>query len=83
MKQTKTTYDVLFAADHFVMVTTVEMPASPDRRDIEEQAWYRLTEVYGATWVLETKGFVNQVSIQEVEPLQLPGDLSDAGLEEE
>ena len=82
MKQTKTTYDVLFAADHFVMVTTVEMPASPDRRDIEEQAWYRLTEVYGATWVLETKGFINQVSIQEMEPVQLPGDLEDAGIEE-
>ena len=82
MKQTKTTYDVLFAADHFVMVTTVEMPASPDKRDIEEQAWYRLTEVYGATWVLETKGFINQVTMQEMEPMPLPGDLEDAGVEE-
>jgi len=52
------------AADHFIMVTTVEMPATPDKRDIEEQAWYRLTEVYGATWVLETKGFVTRVSIE-------------------
>ena len=82
MKQTKTTYDVLFAADHFVMVTTVEMPATPDKRDIEEQAWYRLTEVYGATWVLETKGFINQVTMQEMEPMPLPGDLEDAGVEE-
>ena len=64
-KQTKVTYDVLFAADYFVMVTTVEMPASPDKRDVEEQAWYRLTEVYGASWVLETKSNINQVSIEE------------------
>jgi len=64
VKQTKLTYDVLMAADHFIMVTTVEMPATPDKRDIEEQAWYRLTEVYGATWVLETKGFVTRVSIE-------------------
>ena len=81
-KQTKLTYDVLMAADHFIMVTTVEMPHTPDKRDIEEQAWYRLTEVYGATWVLETKGFINQVSIQEMEPVQLPGDPQDAGIEE-
>ena len=82
MKQTKTTYDVLFVADHFVMVTTVEMPHTPDKRDIEEQAWYRLTEVYGATWVLETKGFINQVTMQEMEPMPLPGDLEDTGIEE-
>jgi len=82
MKQTKTTYDVLMAADHFVMVTTVEMPHTPDKRDIEEQAWYRLTEVYGATWVLETKGFINQVSIEEAAIPQI-GDLSDAGIEDE
>jgi hypothetical protein len=40
-----------------------------------------LTEVYGATWVLETKGFVNQVSIEEAAAPQV-GDLSDAGVEE-
>ena len=82
MKQTKVEYDVLFVADHFVMVTTVEMPHTPDKRDIEEQAWYRLTEVYGATWVLETKGFINQVTMQEMEPMPLPGDLEDTGIEE-
>lgn len=83
MKQTKTTYDILMMADHFIMVTTVEMPATPDKRDVEEQAWYRLTEVYGATWVLETKGFVTRVSIEEQAPVVVPGDLLDAGVEDE
>ena len=35
-------YDVLFLADHFVMVTTVETIPSVDNRDIEKAALIRL-----------------------------------------
>jgi hypothetical protein len=58
------TADVLFAADHFVMVTTVEVVYSPDQRDIEKAAWDRLGAEYGVDWVGMTKQFIKQVSIE-------------------
>lgn len=60
------TADVLFAADHFVMVTTVEVVYSPDQRDIEKAAWDRLSAEYGIDWVGMTKQFINQVSVEVV-----------------
>ena len=38
--------DVLFAADHFIMVTTIETTYSPDSRDVETAAWERLADEY-------------------------------------
>ena len=58
------TTDVLFAADHFIMVTTIETIYSPDHRDIENAAWERLADEYGVDWVNMTKPFIKQVSIE-------------------
>lgn len=79
------TYDVLFMADHFVMVTTIQMHASPDKRDMEKVAWKRLADEYGDEWVDSTKSFVKQVSIEEVPGTSVPepGDPQDAGIESE
>jgi len=71
MSNTITT-DVLFATDHFIMVTTIETIYSPDHddienaRDIENAAWERLADEYGVDWVNMTKSFVNKVSIEVV-----------------
>ena len=61
------TADVLFAADHFVMVTTVEVNYSPDQRDVEKAAWDRLSAEYGIDWVGITKQFIKQVSMEIVQ----------------
>jgi hypothetical protein len=58
--------DVLFMADHFVMVTTIETVYSPDTRDVEKAAWDRLGAEYGIDWVGMTKQFIKQVSIEVV-----------------
>ena len=58
--------DVLFMADHFVMVTTIETVYSPDTRDIERAAWDRLGAEYGIDWVGMTKQFIKQVSVEVV-----------------
>ena len=63
MSNTITT-DVLFAADHFIMVTTIETNYSPDQRDVETAAWERLADEYGVDWVNMTKPFINKVSIE-------------------
>ena len=57
-------FDVLFMADHFVMVTTVMMDERPDKRDMENVAWKRLADEYGNDWVESTKSFIKQVSIE-------------------
>jgi hypothetical protein len=59
--------DVLFMADHFVMVTTIETEFSHDTRDIEKAAWDRLGAEYGVDWVGMTRQFINQVSIEVVQ----------------
>jgi hypothetical protein len=41
-------YDVLFLADHFVLVTTVEMIGPAQEEEIEEQALERMASEYGA-----------------------------------
>jgi hypothetical protein len=66
------TADVLFMADHFVMVTTVNVEYSPDTRDIEKAAWDRLGAEYGIDWVGMTKQFINQVSIEVVQEAPQP-----------
>ena len=59
--------DVLLAAEHFIMVTTVEIDYSPDQRDIENAAWDRLGAEYGIDWVGMTRQFIKQVSIEVVQ----------------
>lgn len=59
--------DVLFMADHFVMVTTIETEFSHDTRDVEKAAWKRLADEYGEEWATTTKSFVKQVSIEVVQ----------------
>ena len=66
------TADVLFAADHFIMVTTVELDYSPDQRDVENAAWDRLSAEYGIDWVGMTKQFIKQVSIEIVQKVETP-----------
>ena len=66
------TADVLFMADHFVMVTTVQTDYSPDTRDVEKAAWDRLGAEYGIDWVGMTKQFINQVSIEVLQETPQP-----------
>ena len=64
--------DVLFMADHFVMVTTIETEYSPDSRDVEKAAWDRLSAEYGIDWVGMTRQFIKQVSIEVVQEATTP-----------
>lgn len=41
-------YDILFLADHFVLVTTVEMIRPASEGDIEDEALERMASIYGA-----------------------------------
>jgi hypothetical protein len=74
--------DVLFMADHFVMVTTIEVDYSPDQRDIEKAAWDRLSAEYGIDWVGMTRQFIKQVSV-EVLPEPTINDVMKSLAEEE
>jgi uncharacterized protein YidB (DUF937 family) len=80
------TYDVLMVADHFILVTTVEMDeAMQDKRDIESEAWKRLGAEYGIDWASATRKIINQLSIEIVpninpnEQVPTPEDKSEAG----
>ena len=89
----KRQYDILFMADHFVMVTTIITDESPDKRDMENNAWKRLADEYGDEWVSMTKPFINQVSLQpaimdwaenddsDVYTVPEAGDPADAGID--
>ena len=66
MKQTKLTYDVLFVADHFIMVTTVETTPSLDTDTAVMAAWERLADEYGVDWVNKTKSLIKRVSTETV-----------------
>jgi uncharacterized membrane protein (UPF0127 family) len=41
-------YDILFLADHFVLVTTVEMATPASEEQIEQEALERMASEYGA-----------------------------------
>jgi len=75
--------DVLFIADHFVMVTTVETDYSPDQRDVEREAWNRLSAEYGIDWVAMTQRYINNVSIEIMQDIPTVGDITDTGTEGE
>jgi hypothetical protein len=59
--------DVLFMADHFVLVTTVETEYSPDSRDVEKAALKRLADEYGDEFVDTLKSATKRVSIEVVQ----------------
>ena len=76
------TYDVLFMADHFIMVTTVESQIKLyDIRDAEALAWKRLSDMYGDEWMMETKSHVNEVTVELNNTIPEPGDPEDAGID--
>ena len=68
----KITTDVLFMADHFVLVTTVETDYSPDTRDIEKAALKRLADEYGDEFVAMLKSATKRVSIEVVQETPEP-----------
>jgi RNase P/RNase MRP subunit POP5 len=84
----KRQYDILFMADHFVMVTTIITDESPDRRDLEDAAWKRLADEYGDEWVNMTKPLTKKVSIEgwekvddsDIYTVPTVGDSTDAGI---
>jgi hypothetical protein len=64
--------DVLFMADHFVLVTTVETEYSPDSRDVEKAALKRLADEYGDEFVDTLKSATKRVSIEVVQETPEP-----------
>ena len=58
--------DVLFMADHFIMVTTIEIDETTDQHDIENAAWDRLGAEYGPDWADTTRKFTNKVLVEVV-----------------
>jgi hypothetical protein len=84
----KRQYDVLFMADHFVMVTTIITDESPDKRDLEDASWKRLADEYGDEWVNMTKPLTKKVSIEgwekvddsDIYTVPTVGDSTDAGI---
>lgn len=60
------TTDVLFVADHFIMVTTVETTPSLDTDTAVMAAWERLADEYGVDWVNKTKSLIKRVSTETV-----------------
>jgi hypothetical protein len=61
-----TLIDVMLIADHFVMVTTIEMPYHSTEDEIETEAWDRLTIQYGKEWADMTREIIKRVSIEAV-----------------
>jgi hypothetical protein len=76
------TGDVLFMADHFIMVTTIETDDTTDQHDIENAAWDRLGAEYGSEWADTTRKFINKVLV-EVLPEPTINDVMKSLAEEE
>ena len=57
-------YDILFAADHFVLVTTVEIITPAEEEEIEHQALERMASEYGADFANTLKKY-SRLSITE------------------
>jgi hypothetical protein len=74
--------DVMLVADHFVMVTTIEVDRNSTQDEIETAAWDRLTAEYGIDWIGMTRQFINKVSI-EVVPQPTINDIMKSLEEEE
>lgn len=74
--------DVILIADHFVMVTTLEVDNNSNQDEIETMAWDRLTAEYGIDWVGATRELVKRISI-EVVPQPTINDIMKSLAEEE
>jgi len=74
--------DVLFMADHFIMVTTIEIENESNQQDIEEIAWDRLSAEYGTEWIHTTRQFINKVNV-EIAPEPTINDVMKSLAEEE
>jgi hypothetical protein len=74
--------DVLLIADHFVMVTTIELDYNSTQDEIESEAWNRLSAEYGDDWVDATKSIINRISI-DVAPRPTINDVMKSLAEEE
>jgi hypothetical protein len=74
--------DVLFMADHFIMVTTIETDDTTDQHEIENAAWDRLSAEYGTDWADTTRQFTNKVLV-EVVPEPTINDVMKSLAEEE
>ena len=74
--------DVILIADHFVMVTTLEVDNNSNQDEIETMAWDRLTAEYGIDWVGTTQELVKKISI-EVVPQPTINDIMKSLAEEE
>jgi hypothetical protein len=74
--------DVLFVADHFIMVTTIETDETTDQHEIENAAWDRLNAEYGTDWADTTRQFTNKVLV-EVVPEPTINDVMKSLAEEE
>jgi hypothetical protein len=74
--------DVILIAEHFVMVTTIEVDNNSTQDEIETMVWNRLTAEYGVDWVDTTKEFVKRISI-EVVPQPTINDIMKSLSEEE
>ena len=75
-------YDVLFMHNHFVLVTTIIMDETDDKKSIELAALKRLADEYGNEFMEIIKSS-KQVSIEGVMDNTIPdiGDPSDAGID--
>ena len=74
--------DVILIADHFVMVTTLEVDSNSTQDEVETMAWDRLTAEYGIDWVGATRELVKRISI-EVVPQPTINDIMKSLAEEE
>ena len=74
--------DVILIADHFVMVTTLEVDSNSTQDEIETMAWDRLTAEYGIERVGATRELIKRISI-EVVPQPTINDIMKSLAEEE
>ena len=79
----KVTYDVMFVADHFIMVVPVETVKRYDNRDVEKDALTLLSSHYGEEFMLKVKTAAFKVGVEELGDtgMPVPGDPEDAGIE--
>ena len=77
------TYDVMFVANHFIMVVPVETLKRYDNRDVEKDALTLLRQHYGNEFATSVKEATIRVGIEELgdTSVPVPGDPEDAGIE--
>jgi hypothetical protein len=74
--------DVTLVADHFAIITTLEITYNATQDEIENQMWEMLTAEYGTEWVNTTRTIINKVSM-DVVPERTINDIMKSLAEEE